>query len=662
MYAAAAKKAGQKRRADNPPAAAPARDDTIVPFWTDRTATLSHGLPPCALIDGHLLEGEAVPADIRRFFGPRRIGPRRNAVQPEDRESSVWFTTIVTQLPPPVEAEPLFDGDMSAAIADNLKVTPQVKRVAKNDRMTGQTPTGPSADRAHKAKAHEHPVRTRRLRVYPTPEHHVVLQAWFDAQRWTYNACVTANKSRTKGVWLDVEDLRNRFVYADGIAEQVRQGQLTEGFALDVLTLGNSTRDRAVDDFVKAREHERKKWEVNPKHRYEFKYRSRRDEQSMLFEHRDWIMPASNRQCPRPSVAAKVRTAAAEDAAGPSVPATSKRQQRRQQKQIEVTARCTATRAKGRARVEAAIKASGLQSYLRREDVLKMAPPCPKGKDPVAWQQRWEAQVPQEMPMVYTLTYTRRGRYYLQYREYVPVKEPLPATAAPKHSVASIDPGSRTPFTVYDADGRVVEIAPGDGYRIYKALLRADDIKSRLDKVATQGKPRSEFPAGEQGTTEWRLHNKRARNQSKCHRRALRRDFLAMLERVRDRVRDMHTKTASWLVQTYRTILIPTFESSQMVARWSRKLNNKTARTMLGWAHYGFRQTLKQRAELQAGCTVIEVDEPYTSQTCGRCGSLYKTGDKIYRCRNTACGYVADRDFNGARCILLRYLTRVVCA
>ena len=122
------------------------------------------------------------------------------------------------------------------------------------------------------------------------------------------------------------------------------------------------------------------------------------------------------------------------------------------------------------------------------------------------------------------------------------------------------------------------------------------------------------------------------------------------------------------------------------------------------------RQTLKAKAELHPGVTVIEVDEPYTSQvrfaalpsfihlfswgvffdavavadclcwrvkiwdevvlmelmrdrqTCGLCGSLFKTSEKIYECHNSACDYVADRDFNGARNILLRYLTRVVCA
>jgi len=284
---------------------------------------------------------------------------------------------------------------------------------------------------------------------------------------------------------------------------------------------------------------------------------------------------------------------------------------------------------------------------------------CPFGKDPDMWQQRWANRVPTSMPMAYWLTYDRRGRYYLQFPVYVAVK---PSSAPQdKHSVAAIDPGDRTPFTVYDSDGLVVEVGRNDGWRLFQALQRADRIHSKLDTTQSKVRPRSEFAEGKAGTDEWRRHKERAHNRAKCHRRELRRAFLGALERVRDRVRDLHTKTATWLCQSYRTILIPTFQSSDMVRRWSRKLRTKTVRSLMTWSHYAFRQTLKQRAQLYGGCRVIEVDEPYTSQTCGRCGELRKTTSKIYRCRS--CPYVADRDFNGARNIELRFLTlNNICA
>ena len=52
-------------------------------------------------------------------------------------------------------------------------------------------------------------------------------------------------------------------------------------------------------------------------------------------------------------------------------------------------------------------------------------------------------------------------------------------------------------------------------------------------------------------------------------------------------------------------------------------------------------------------------DEPYTSKTCGGCGAIHaKLGaSKKFVCPAVGCGYKADRDANGARNILLRYLT-----
>ena len=46
---------------------------------------------------------------------------------------------------------------------------------------------------------------------------------------------------------------------------------------------------------------------------------------------------------------------------------------------------------------------------------------------------------------------------------------------------------------------------------------------------------------------------------------------------------EVHKKVAKWLTTEYRVIFIPTFESSQMVAKSGkkkRKLNSKTVRQM----------------------------------------------------------------------------------
>ena len=65
---------------------------------------------------------------------------------------------------------------------------------------------------------------------------------------------------------------------------------------------------------------------------------------------------------------------------------------------------------------------------------------------------------------------------------------------------------------------------------------------------------------------------------------------------IKNLIDEVHKKVAKWLTTEYRVIFIPTFESSQMVAKSGkkkRKLNSKTVRQMLHWAGNRFKQTLK---------------------------------------------------------------------
>ncbi|MCL2932563.1 MAG: hypothetical protein MGG11_09950 [Trichodesmium sp. MAG_R03] len=69
-----------------------------------------------------------------------------------------------------------------------------------------------------------------------------------------------------------------------------------------------------------------------------------------------------------------------------------------------------------------------------------------------------------------------------------------------------------------------------------------------------------------------------------------------LLIRITNLIDEVHTKVEKWLTTEYGVIFIPTFESSQMVAKSGkkkRKLNSKTVRQMLHWAGNRFKQTLK---------------------------------------------------------------------
>ncbi|KAL6074324.1 Transposase [Balamuthia mandrillaris] len=96
-----------------------------------------------------------------------------------------------------------------------------------------------------------------------------------------------------------------------------------------------------------------------------------------------------------------------------------------------------------------------------------------------------------------------------------------------------------------------------------------------------------------------------------------------------------------------------------MVRRGHRRIGSRTARAMLTWSHYRFRQRLLNKAQQFPSCTVCLCDEEYTSKTCGKCGQVHHQlgGNKTFRCPQPECGYQADRDANAARNILIRFFT-----
>ena len=102
------------------------------------------------------------------------------------------------------------------------------------------------------------------------------------------------------------------------------------------------------------------------------------------------------------------------------------------------------------------------------------------------------------------------------------------------------------------------------------------------------------------------------------------------------------------------SILLPTFESSQMVKHGRRKLRSKSVRQMLSWAHYRFKVFLKHKA-FEYGKVVLDVCEAYTSKTVSWTGEVI---DRLGGAKTIIGndGQTMDRDINGARGIFLRAL------
>ena len=207
------------------------------------------------------------------------------------------------------------------------------------------------------------------------------------------------------------------------------------------------------------------------------------------------------------------------------------------------------------------------------------------------------------------------GRFYL----IIPVDCTASKPENQRFGAVALDPGVRTFQAFYSPalSGKIGESSFGRVYRLCGAM---DILISKMSKA-------------------------------KCRKK---RNMRIALERIRFKIRNLvdeiHHKTACFLCNMFDVIIIPPFETSNMVT----KLHSKTARAMLTWAHYRFKCFLKQKAAEKC-CTIIENSEAYTSKTCSCCGEIQNIGSKkLLKCKN--CGTVMDRDLNGARGIFLRAL------
>jgi putative transposase len=231
-------------------------------------------------------------------------------------------------------------------------------------------------------------------------------------------------------------------------------------------------------------------------------------------------------------------------------------------------------------------------------------------------------QIPYQCEYGTQLVY-QRGKWFACFPQFVEVSQ----TGSDK--VIALDPGNRTFLTGYDGEN-VLEIGKGDIGRIQRMCLHLDDLISRSTQTNARQRRKMRIAANK------------------------------MRQRIENLVKDLHNKAVHLLVNSYKLIFLPSFESSQMVVKINgkgkkRKINRKSVRQMLSLSHYKFKQHLKQAAN-RKGVLVAEVNESYTSKTCPHCGHIHQKlgGNKKFQC--SQCGYSAPRDWNGALNIMIRAL------
>jgi putative transposase len=212
-------------------------------------------------------------------------------------------------------------------------------------------------------------------------------------------------------------------------------------------------------------------------------------------------------------------------------------------------------------------------------------------------------------------------------------------------NIASIDPGVRTFATIYDPGsiknpgGKWIKWGESDISRIYRLCLHADKLQSQIDTPRKQ-----------------RSRQSTRKGQTSRMRKAFRKIHLT----IQNFVKEFHCRCAKWLCENYNLILLPKFETQQMVSTKtskSRKINSKTVRQMLTWSHYSFQQRLIHKSSQYPNCHVEMMTEEYTSKTCPECGFIHRNlgGNKMFRCPQ--CKYTCDRDSHGSRNVFLKWMT-----
>jgi putative transposase len=183
---------------------------------------------------------------------------------------------------------------------------------------------------------------------------------------------------------------------------------------------------------------------------------------------------------------------------------------------------------------------------------------------------------------------------------------------------ASLDPGVRTFQTIY-SENTILKI------RINKELITK--LQEKMDKYKS-------------------LRDKKIIKKKRYKRQERRINF-----KLNNLIDDLHHKTISYLTNNFDFIILPIFESQEMVRKIKSRYVN---RNLLQLKHYLFQQRLQAKC-LEKKCVLHICTEEFTSKTCGRCGELNNVGfSEIYHCQK--CNLVIDRDINGSRNIFIKHI------
>ena len=240
------------------------------------------------------------------------------------------------------------------------------------------------------------------------------------------------------------------------------------------------------------------------------------------------------------------------------------------------------------------------------------------------------------------------NKYFIKCPMYIDIKNIINR----KETVA-LDPGEKIFMSYYSFNdcGMI-------GYDIRNKILK---YQSKIKKIQSKIKKNKN------------RKNKRIKNKSRLIKR-----FKNYYLKIKYLVKELHNKTALYLVKNYKQILLPKFETSNMIGKafiknqiknikilpnenqkiQYRKLTKKVNLcknikfVLNSLSHYKFKQHLLNKGK-EYGCDIKIVTEEYTSKCCSKCGHLSdKYINRIKIC--SYCNLKINRDINGSRNILIK--------
>ena len=214
-----------------------------------------------------------------------------------------------------------------------------------------------------------------------------------------------------------------------------------------------------------------------------------------------------------------------------------------------------------------------------------------------------------------------RGPWFICVQKHIVTKEQGENQA---RFIVAINPGVRTFATAYSVNHAAKH---GDGFyanKVFPPLLELDAW------IGLRAKSK---------------HRDRKRHYQNII------DILAI--RIRNLVDDLHRPVAHDLVKNRDVILLPSLKTCEMCSKTELKIRTRTGQSIFGLAHYRFRQYLEWMVRKYCK-RLINCVEAYTRKT------ISWTGEIIHNLGGATTipddGFTVERDFNGARSVILRAL------